>query len=56
VKGDKDQTITYPDTAEFKKASEPVYTKWFAKQPKWKAWYDQIQYLDPNARLPKAFK
>lgn len=56
VKGDKDQTITYPDTAEFKKASEPVYTKWFAKQAKWKAWYEQIQYLDPNARLPKAFK
>ena len=56
VKGIKGQTITYPDKAEFKKSAESVYTKWFAKKPNWKAWYEQIQYLDPNARLPKAFK
>ncbi|MEG3755462.1 TRAP transporter substrate-binding protein [Psychromonas arctica] len=56
VKKDKEQTITYPDTDEFKTASESVYTKWFAKEPQWKKWYEEIQYLDPNARLPKAFK
>lgn len=49
-------TITYPDTAEFKKASEKVYAKWFEKKPQWKAWYKEIQYLDPNARLPEAYK
>lgn len=49
-------TVTYPDTTEFKKASEAVYTKWFAKKPQWKSWYKQIQYLDPNARLPEASK
>ena len=48
--------VTYPDTAPFKKASEAVYTKWFNKKPQWKAWYKEIQYLDPNARLPKAYK
>jgi len=56
VSKDKKQTITYPDTAEFKEASKSVYKKWFAKEPQWQAWYDKIQYLDPNARLPKAFK
>ena len=56
LKGKKCQTVTFPDTAEFKTASESVYTKWFAKKSNWKAWYEQIQYLDPNARLPKAFK
>jgi len=56
VNKDKKQTITYPDTDEFKEASKSVYKKWFAKEPKWQAWYDKIQYLDPNARLPKAFK
>jgi len=49
-------TITYPDTAEFKKASEKVYDKWFTKKPQWKTWYKEIQYLDPNARLPEASK
>lgn len=49
-------TVTYPDTAEFKKASEKVYDKWFEKKPQWNAWYKEIQYLDPNARLPEAYK
>ena len=49
-------TVTYPDTAEFKKASEKVYAKWFEKKPQWKAWYKEIQFLDPNARLPEAYK
>ena len=49
-------TVTYPDTAEFKKASEKVYDKWFDKKPQWKTWYKEIQYLDPNARLPEASK
>lgn len=49
-------TVTYPDTAPFKKASEKVYEKWFQSHPHWKAWYDEIQYLDPGARLPKAFE
>ncbi len=47
-------TVTYPDTAPFKKASEKVYEKWFKTHPRWKAWYDEIQYLDPNARMPEA--
>lgn len=46
--------ITYPDTAPFKKASEKVYEKWFKSHPRWEAWYDEIQYLDPNARMPEA--
>ncbi|WED22567.1 TRAP transporter substrate-binding protein [Vibrio sp. JC009] len=50
------QTVTYPDTAEFKTAAESVYTKWFKNKPNWKSWYEQIQYLDPNARLPKAYQ
>ncbi len=49
-------TVTYPDTQEFKAASEAVYTKWFDDKPNWQAWYEHIQYLDPNARLPEAFK
>jgi TRAP-type C4-dicarboxylate transport system substrate-binding protein len=56
LKGKEGQTVTFPDTAEFKAASKSVYTKWFAKKSNWKTWYEQIQYLDPNARLPKAFK
>jgi len=56
VNKDKKQTITYPDTDEFKEASKSVYKKWFAKEPQWQAWYDKIQYIDPYARLPKAFK
>ena len=47
-------TVTYPDTAPFKKASEKVYAKWFKSHPRWKQWYDEIQYLDPNARMPAA--
>jgi len=47
--------ITYPDTGPFKKASEKVYKKWFKKYPKWKTWYEEIQYLDPGTRLPKAY-
>lgn len=49
-------TVTFPDTAPFKKASEKVYEKWFKSHPHWKAWYDEIQYLDPGARLPAAYK
>ena len=47
-------TVTFPDTAPFKKASEKVYEKWFKSHPRWKAWYDEIQYLDPDARMPEA--
>jgi len=47
-------TVTYPDTAPFKKASEKVYAKWFKSHPRWKQWYDEIQYLDPDARMPAA--
>lgn len=49
-------TVTYPDTQEFKTASKSVYDKWFEAKPSWKSWYEHIQYLDPNARLPEAFK
>ncbi|MDM8556114.1 TRAP transporter substrate-binding protein [Desulfococcaceae bacterium HSG7] len=49
-------TVTYPDTAPFKKAAEKVYAKWFKENPHWKAWYDAIQYLDPGTRLPEAYK
>ena len=48
--------ITYPDTEPFKKASQQVYEKWFKSNPHWQAWYDEIQYLDPGARLPEAYK
>ena len=48
--------VTFPDTAPFKKASEKVYAKWFKDHPKWKTWYDEIQYLDPGARMPDASK
>ena len=48
-------TVTYPDTAPFKKASEKVYAKWFEKNPHWKAWYDEIQLLDPDVALPVAY-
>jgi TRAP-type C4-dicarboxylate transport system substrate-binding protein len=47
-------TVTYPDTAPFIKASQKVYDKWFKTHPRWKAWYDEIQYLDPDARMPEA--
>ena len=49
-------TVTFPDTAPFKKASEKVYDKWFKSHPRWKAWYDEIQYLDPDTRFPAAYK
>lgn len=48
-------TVTYPDTTPFKKASEKVYNKWFKKFPRWKTWYDEIQYLDPATRWPAAY-
>ncbi len=48
-------TITYPDTAPFKKASEKVYKKWFKKFPRWKTWYSEIQYLNPETRWPAAY-
>jgi TRAP-type C4-dicarboxylate transport system substrate-binding protein len=48
-------TITYPDTAPFKKASEKVYSKWFEKNPHWKVWYKDIQMLDPDVALPEAY-
>jgi TRAP-type C4-dicarboxylate transport system substrate-binding protein len=48
-------TVTYPDTAPFIKASEKVYDKWFAKNPRWKVWYDEIQLLNPEERLPEAY-
>ena len=48
-------TITYPDTAPFKKASEKVYEKWFKKYPHWKDWYEEIQFLDPEQRMPQAY-
>ena len=48
-------TITYPDTAPFKKASEKVYSKWFKKNPHWKIWYKDIQMLDPDVALPEAY-
>lgn len=47
-------TVTYPDLNPFKKASENVYDKWFRRYPHWEKWYEQIQYLDPDARTPKA--
>ncbi|UCF89762.1 MAG: TRAP transporter substrate-binding protein, partial [Desulfobacterales bacterium] len=47
-------TVTYPDTSAFKKASENVYTKWFSKYPRWKDWYQEIQLLNPEERLPAA--
>ncbi len=47
-------TVTYPDTAPFIEASEKVYEKWFKSHPQWKTWYDEIQYLDPDARMPEA--
>ena len=48
--------ITYPDTAPFKKASEQVYEKWFKKYPRWSEWYKEIQLLNPEERLPEAYK
>ena len=48
-------TITYPDTAPFKKASEKVYAKWFKKFPRWQTWYKEIQYLNPETRWPAAY-
>lgn len=48
--------ITYPDTAPFKKASETVYEKWFQKYPRWNEWYKEIQLLNPEERLPEAYK
>lgn len=49
-------TVTYPDKKAFEKASEKVYAKWFKANPRWKAWYSEIQYLDPGVRMPKAYK
>ncbi|MFW5490014.1 MAG: TRAP transporter substrate-binding protein [Desulfovibrio sp.] len=49
-------TITYPDTTPFKEASQEVYTEWFKKYPKWEKWYNEIQYLDPETRMPEAYK
>jgi TRAP-type transport system periplasmic protein len=49
-------TVTYPDTTPFIKASEKVYSKWFEKNPNWKAWYEEIQLLNPEERLPEAYK
>ena len=49
-------TVTYPDTAPFKKASEKVYAKWFKKNPHWEKWYKDIQLLNPDERLPEAYK
>jgi len=46
--------VTYPDLEPFKKASEKVYDKWFRRYPRWEKWYEDIQYLDPDARMPKA--
>jgi tripartite ATP-independent transporter DctP family solute receptor len=48
------KTVTYPDMAPFIKASKPVYDKWFEKYPHWKAWFDQIQELNPVGSAPKA--
>jgi TRAP-type transport system periplasmic protein len=48
--------ITYPDTKPFIKASEAVYTKWFKKYPRWNEWYKEIQLLNPEERLPEAYK
>jgi TRAP-type C4-dicarboxylate transport system substrate-binding protein len=48
-------TVTYPDTTPFKKASEKVYEKWFKAFPRWKIWYNEIQYLDPVTRWPAAY-
>jgi len=48
-------TITYPDLAPFKKAAEKVYGKWFKKNPQWKAWYKDIQMLNPEESLPAAY-
>jgi tripartite ATP-independent transporter DctP family solute receptor len=48
------KTVTHPDMAPFIKASKPVYDKWFAKYPHWKAWFDQIQELNPVGSAPKA--
>jgi len=48
--------ITYPDTKPFIKASEAVYEKWFKKYPRWNEWYKEIQLLNPEERLPEAYK
>lgn len=48
--------VTYPDTTPFKEAAEKVSQKWLAKYPQWKTWYDEIQFLDPEARMPVAYK
>ena len=56
-KAEKDgYQITYPDTTPFIKASEKVYTKWFKKYPHWEVWYKDIQLLNPEERLPEAYK
>ena len=52
----EEYTVTYPDLAPFKKASQKVYDKWFQENPQWGKWYDEIQYLDPNERYPEAYK
>lgn len=51
---DEGYTVTYPDLDPFKKASQEVYDKWFKKYPQWEEWYQEIQYLDPGERTPKA--
>jgi len=48
--------ITYPDTTPFKEASKKVYQKWFDLYPHWKVWYEEIQLLNPEERLPQALK
>ena len=48
------KTVTYPEMGPFIKASKPVYDKWFKKYPHWKAWFDQIQELNPVVAEPKA--
>jgi TRAP-type C4-dicarboxylate transport system substrate-binding protein len=51
---DEGYTVTYPNLDPFKRASQKVYDEWFKRYPHWEKWYEEIQYLDPDARTPKA--
>ena len=48
------KVVTYPDMKPFEKAMPVVYDKWFQKYPHWKAWYEEIQKINPETVSPKA--
>ena len=48
------KVVTYPDMKPFEKAMPVVYDKWFKKYPHWKAWYEEIQKINPETVSPKA--